>query len=131
MPNDPSRRVLDVGQCSPDHAAISNLLAERLDVHVDRAQTADEAYELVATDRYDLVLVNRLLDVDGSPGLELIKRLATAPETRSTPVMLVSNHDDAQDAAIELGALRGFGKANMHSPATIERLASCLGHTET
>ena len=130
MPQNPSRRVLDVGQCTPDHLAIAGLLVEHLGAHVDRAHTANEAFKLVATDKYDLVLVNRLLDADGTPGLELIKRLATAQETQATPVMLISNQSDAQDAAVDAGALRGFGKASLYAAATFERLASCLGHTE-
>jgi CheY-like chemotaxis protein len=120
-------RVLDEGQCVPDHQRIANLLDVRLEVDVDPAYTADEAFELVASDGYDLVLVNRVLDRDGSAGLDLIRRLTMDERTRDTPVMLVSDYDDAQDAAVDAGALRGFGKAQIHVAATLDRIADCVG----
>ena len=61
-------RILDVGQCGFDHGAISGYLADRFGARVERADTADEARRMLQSARYDLVLINRLLDVDGSPG---------------------------------------------------------------
>ena len=74
--------------------------------------------------RYDLVLVNRVLDEDGSSGLELIRALKHDPALADVPVMLVSNHADAQEAAFDLGASPGFGKASLHSDATLAHQGS-------
>ena len=44
--------------------------------------------------------------------------------------MLVSDRPDAQDAAVALGAVRGFGKADLGVPETLEwvvRVASGEG----
>lgn len=121
------RRVLDVGQCSRDHGAIRRLLASNFGCAVDRANTADDALRMVCEGGYALVLVNRILDADGSEGLDLIRRLTSDARTRDVPVMLVSNYAEAQAAAVQAGARRGFGKAELDAPETIERIRAVLG----
>ncbi len=120
--------VLDVGQCDFDHENISRMLSESFSADVEQATTSEEALRAVLAGHYDLVLVNRILDADGASGLDLIERLQSHEETRATPVTLVSNYADAQDAAVALGAKRGFGKDTLASPETRDLLASLLGH---
>ncbi len=62
---------------------------------------------------FDLVLVNRIFDGDGSKGIELIRAIKADPHLARTPVMLVSNYAEAQAEAKELGALPGFGKGDL------------------
>jgi two-component system chemotaxis response regulator CheY len=100
-------RVLNVGQCVPDHYAIESVLEEHFDAVVEEADTVDEAFTAVQRGGYDLVLVNRVLDADGDSGLSLIRRLQTDDATRAVPVMLVSNYADAQAEAAALGARAG------------------------
>ena len=119
-------RVLDVGQCSPDHFTITNLLSDHFDVRVDRAATVGEALAMMQRQDYRLVLVNRLIDEDGSDGMELIRKSAADERLREMPVMLVSNYDDAQDQAVEAGGLRGFGKSQIGNRETIEQLGELL-----
>jgi len=38
----------------------------------------------------------------------------------TVPIMLVSDYEEAQDAAVASGALRGFGKSQLYEPQTIE-----------
>ena len=123
-------RVLNVGHCDFDHGNIARVLAEEFDAGVERAATIEKAFEAVRAGQYDLVLVNRVLDADGSSGLDLIRRMQSHEETRGTPVALVSNYADAQDAAVALGAQRGFGKDALSKPETRDRLASLLGPSE-
>jgi len=120
-------RILSVGQCSADHGSISRHLASTLDARVVGAGTAAEALAALRTGSFDLVLVNRIGDADGAPGLELIRSLKAAPELAAIPVMLVSNYADAQAQAVGLGALPGFGKAELAAPTTGERLKAVLG----
>ena len=122
--NDP--RVLDVGQCGFDHDNISRMLSEEFGADVTRAATAEEAFRAVRAGHYDLVLVNRILDADGASGPGLIQQLLSNEVTRATPTMLVSNYSEAQDAAVALGAIRGFGKNRLTSPETRNQLASLL-----
>ncbi len=119
-------RVLDVGQCDFDHDNISRMLSEEFGAAVKQAATGDEAFRAVRAGHYDLVLVNRVLDADGASGLDLMQRLLSNEDTRATPTMLVSNYADAQDAAVALGATRGFGKNALTSPETRDQLASLL-----
>ncbi len=120
-------RVLSVGQCGFDHRSISGYFAERFGAEVERADSLDDTRDAMRSARYDLVLVNRVLDEDGSSGLELIQALKHDPALTHVPVMLVSDHADAQEAAFDLGASPGFGKASLHSDATLARIKALLG----
>lgn len=113
-----AKRVLDVGQCRPDHSATRGVLVSWFGVDVDQAHSADEALAKLGEKPYDLVLVNRQLDVDRSPGLDLIHSIRREAKLSDVPVMLISSQEDAQEAAVEAGAVRGFGKAALAHPAT-------------
>ncbi len=108
------KRVLSVGQCGVDHASISHTLREHFGARVIRADTAGEALRLLETERFDLILVNRVFDADGSSGLELLRTVRDRPQP--APVMLVSNFADAQRQAVEAGGAAGFGKAMLGRP---------------
>jgi CheY-like chemotaxis protein len=121
------KRVLDVGQCGPDHAAIVSFLSRNFPgVEVGRAALGDDAMEQLKSGRYDLVLVNRKLDEDYSDGVEVLKRIKADPATADVPVMLVTNYPDHQQAAVELGAVYGFGKLEYGDPDTVEKVRAVL-----
>ena len=48
-------------------------------------------------------------------------------EFPNVPFMLISNYEDAQAQAVELGAVPGFGKSSINSSETVERLQIVLG----
>lgn len=120
------KRVLDVGQCDPDHAAIGGFLSSRFQAMVDRVDDLDHAFAALRARSYDLVLVNRKLDIDYSDGLEVIRRLRADDATGHVPIMLVSNYAQYQEEAVRLGAQRGFGKAELNDE-TAARLQPLLG----
>ncbi len=122
-----TRKVLDVGQCGPDHWSISNLLLKHFSVEISRAECYDEAIRMARDSSYDLILINRLLDADGSPGIDILQTLKSESTTANVPVMLISNFEDAQQQAVSLGAVRGFGKSQLGNPATLEALGQFLG----
>ena len=111
-------KILDVGQCGFDGPRMARLWHEALGATVECADTSDDAIEMVRRNDYDLVLVNRVLAGDESSGLDVIARLLELG--LKTPVMLVSDHPEAQDAAVRLGAVRGFGKAHLGERSTLE-----------
>jgi DNA-binding NarL/FixJ family response regulator len=113
-----SIRILDVGQCGVDGPAITQLLHSELSATIKSAATADEAKRQIAAGKFDLILVNRELAADGSSGVELIADLVKHRLT--VPIMLVSDYEEAQDAAVASGAVRGFGKSKLFEPETIE-----------
>jgi len=101
---------------------MARLWREALEAEVERADTGDEAAELLASHDYDLVLVNRVLAADRSSGLDVIERLRA--ENVHVPIMLVSDLPEAQDAAVALGAVRGFGKARLGERSTLDLVSS-------
>jgi CheY-like chemotaxis protein len=119
-------RILDVGNCDPDHAAIKGMLQQYFDVDVDRVMYVEDALQQLAKHRYRLVLVNRLVFADGSEGMPLIQRMQEEELTQDVPVMMVSNYADAQKKAIASGAVRGFGKADLGTDGVIELLKDFL-----
>ena len=121
-----SQTVLDVGQCDADHSRISQLLQQHFDVELARAHSFDEAITRTSQQAFDLVLVNRILDADGTEGLEIIRALKSSETTSSLPVMMVSNFPEAQEAALTAGAVPGFGKAALNTPETIALLRQHL-----
>jgi two-component system chemotaxis response regulator CheY len=120
------KRILDVGQCVPDHTTICSYLTCNFDCEVIQTHVAEDTLRELAQGRFDLVLVNRKLDADYSDGIEIIRQIKADPKTAGVPVMLVTNYPEQQDAALAAGALRGFGKLEYNKPETLEKLAAVL-----
>jgi CheY-like chemotaxis protein len=122
----PRKRVLSVGQCVPDHTTISRYLTTNFNCEVAKADDSAEALARLKSGRFDLVLVNRKLDIDYSDGIQVIRQIKSDPTIADVPVMLVTNYPEHQDAAIAEGAVRGFGKLEYDKPETRERIAAAL-----
>jgi CheY-like chemotaxis protein len=122
-----SKRVLDVGNCGPDFGSMSRFLTKNFDVTVDQAHGAEDTLEKLRSDDYALVLINRKLDQDYSDGTEILKLIKADAALAGTPVMIITNHAEHQDAAAALGAEWGFGKLEYGDPETLERLKPFLG----
>jgi len=122
-----SKRVLSIGQCGPDHATITAYLGNEFDAEVVAADQWEAAERLLDGTPVDLVLVNRKLDVDYSDGLEIIRRLKADDRFKDLPCMMITNFEEHQQAAVEVGAEHGFGKNDYGDPATREKLAPFLG----
>lgn len=120
------QRVLDVGNCDLDHGNIQRFLTSRFAVEVVRARRRDEALALLRQQPFALVLVNRLLDEDGSEGLEVIRQIKADPALAAVPCMLISNYPEYQQAAVAAGAEYGFGKKELNTPQTEALLARFL-----
>jgi len=121
------KRVLDVGQCQPDHGSIRRLIEGRFAAEVVQAHDARETLAQLRAGKFDLVLINRKLDADYSDGLEIIQQIKADPQLAETPVMLVTNYPEHQQLAVAAGAELGFGKLETNKPETHERLAKFLG----
>ena len=117
-----SRRVLDVGQCNYDHGQICRLIENSFGAAVSRADDGADALAQLRSNSFDLVLINRLLDLDGSPGLDILREIKADPALAKIPVMLVSNYAEAQAEAVSQGAVAGFGKNDLRSTTALEKL---------
>jgi CheY-like chemotaxis protein len=120
------KRVLNVGQCGPDHATIRSYLTRNFDCEVVQVDDGPGAVAELTANTYDLVLVNRKLDIDYSDGIEVVRALKANSATAAVPIMLVTNYPEHQDAAIAVGAIRGFGKLEFDKSETRERLSTVL-----
>jgi two-component system chemotaxis response regulator CheY len=120
-----AKRILSLGQCGADHAALAGTIQSDLDAQVVAADTIEEALTLLRDEDFDLVLVNRVLEYGGS-GIDFISRLKADESLKDVPIMLVSNYEDAQKEAVQRGALPGFGKSRLRSPQTVARLKQVL-----
>ena len=123
----PSKTVLSVGQCRPDNAAITHFLTSNFDVEVLATNLADDSLTALQENTVDLILINRKLDADYSDGMAIMKLVRNSPQTEQIPVMLISNFPESQEQAVAAGATYGFGKAELSSPETIERVKGALG----
>jgi CheY-like chemotaxis protein len=120
------KRVLDIGNCVPDHRAIAAMITSQFDAQVVAADQWDDASEKLRQQAFDLVLVNRKLDIDYSDGLEIVRAMKADAELCKTPVMLVTNFAEHQQLAMAAGAVEGFGKQSLRDPATRGKLAAYL-----
>ena len=121
-----SKRVLSVGQCGADHYGITQYLRQHFGAQVVAADREQEALQHLCEGAFDLVLINRKLDIDGSDGLKVVRTIKADAQLTETPVMLVSNYPDAQQQAVALGAEYGFGKSEYGSLEVLERLRRFL-----
>jgi response regulator RpfG family c-di-GMP phosphodiesterase len=121
-----TKSVLDIGNCDPDHFAIKQMFLSCFDVEVLRAAHLSDAQKWLESRTIDLILINRKLDIDYSDGIEVLKTLKSSEGSRRIPVMLVTNYPEHQEAAVAAGGEYGFGKLELHSPATLERLRKFL-----
>jgi two-component system chemotaxis response regulator CheY len=121
-----TKRVLDVGNCVPDHTAIRSMLERSFDAEVAQTHGPDDTLKALRERPFDLVLVNRKLDQDYSDGLEIIRAIKQDPELAKLPCMLITNYPDQQQTAVAAGAVYGFGKKELYSEATQERLSKVL-----
>jgi hypothetical protein len=82
--------------------------------------------EAAVAEGADLLLVNREpLGFSPLMGVDVIRQLRE--EYPDQKAILVSDHEDAQEEATQVGALPGFGKADIGSPKFTETVRSALG----
>jgi two-component system, response regulator, stage 0 sporulation protein F len=121
-----TKRVLNVGQCVPDHGSITRFLQSAFDVHVEKIDSPVDALDQLRQRPCDLVLINRKLDADYSDGTDVLCLIKSDPALAHVPVMIVTNYKEHQDNAVALGAVYGFGKNELGASDVIARLEPYL-----
>ena len=126
MTEDKRKRVGLVGHCTPDSSHLTMAVTAAVpDAKVIRV-TNDDGVDQLLKEGVELLLVNRKMEPGYAEeiGTDYIRRLrAKHPNVR---LMLISNFPDAIEESIKLGALRGFGKAELLTPATKQKLQEAL-----
>jgi CheY-like chemotaxis protein len=120
------KRVLDVGNCVPDHSAIRTMLERTFAAEVLQTHGPDDTLALLRKEPVDLVLVNRKLDQDYSDGLDILKSIKSDAKLSGLPCMIISNYPDQQQIAVAAGAEYGFGKKELYADETRSKLANFL-----
>lgn len=120
------KKVLSVGQCNPDHNSIKNYFESTFQCRITRIDSTEEALEELQKNRYDLVLVNRKLDIDYTDGTILVESMQKDENLKTVPIMLVSNYPEFQEEAVKSGAVPGFGKAELGKPSCFQILGKYL-----
>jgi CheY-like chemotaxis protein/CHASE3 domain sensor protein len=122
LPRDQVRRVLVI-EDEPQFAHILYDLAHELGYRCLVAHGAADGFDLAQQLLPDAILLDmRLPD---STGLDLLQRLKDSPETRHIPIHVVSAADDAQAAALQMGAI-GYAR----KPATRAELTQVFARLE-
>ncbi len=121
-----SKRVLSIGNCSFDHRALSEVIESNFPAQVMKADTLPDALSQLKSGPFDLVLVNRQLDSDGSEGLQVIEQMKTDSALRHIPVMMITNFSEHQANAQQAGAVEGFGKHDLQSSEAVDKLRPFL-----
>ncbi|ADB16354.1 response regulator receiver protein [Pirellula staleyi DSM 6068] len=121
-----TKRVLDIGNCGPDHYAIRQMLLRQFGAEVEQAHELSDALEILGKAKFDLVLINRKLDIDYSDGMDVLAHLKGDARYRDLPMMLITNFAEHEAAAIAAGAVPGFGKRTLYDDLTVTRLSQFL-----
>jgi len=121
-----AKRVLDVGNCVPDHTAIRTMLETSFGAEVVQVHGLEDTFEELRKSKYDLVVINRKLDRDYSDGMDILKAIKADEQLSSTPVMIITNFPEYEEAAVAAGAEPGFGKKSLYAEETQARLAKYL-----
>jgi CheY-like chemotaxis protein len=120
------KKVIDCGNCGPDHHAIRTMIQTQFDAIVEQTHGAEDTLARLRRGDVDLVCVNRKLDRDYSDGMDVVVKITSNEDLQAIPVMLISNYEEHQTAAVSAGAVPGFGKLAINNPATIELLKPYL-----
>ena len=117
------KSVIIAGNCGPDLNALERLVRGLGISKIVVADSIKEVHKIVKRQVVSLLLINRIFDVTGESGLNLIAGL---PDDIRGRCMLISNFTDAQKSAIDFGALHGFGKNKLERQETRELIRSAI-----
>lgn len=116
------KKVALVGHCGPDSFLLVNAVRSAVpDAEVIKNTEEKDLWDSGA----ELLLVNRVLDgfYADEKGLRIIEEAAS----KGVAAMIISNYDDAQQAAVAAGGKPGFGKTEVRSDKARDAIRSALG----
>lgn len=125
-----SKTLLDCGNCGPDFNSIRQMVKSNFGASVVQSHGAEDTLKLLREKKIDLVTVNRKLDRDYTDGMEVIKAIKADADVAGVPVMLVTNYEEHQEAAMAVGCVRGFGKLAISDDVTRDLLDPFLGSAD-
>lgn len=125
------RTIVLVGHCTPDLYMLNAALSRYVPGSTIAIVNDSEVLQDYLNDN-SVLLVNRVLDghFPTGSGVELIREIC---ELEIKPLtILVSNLPEAQEQAVEAGAVQGFGKNALYDTQTAEILENAVyGHMDS
>jgi two-component system, chemotaxis family, chemotaxis protein CheY len=120
------KKIALVGHCGPDSGFLRRTVKSAIPDVTLLAADDDKELQSVLETGVDLLLFNRELGYGFEPdnGVEMIRTLR--PKYPTLRMMLVSNHADAQAAALKAGAFPGFGKRQIGSSQVLQILRDAV-----
>lgn len=112
-----------------DDPFLSNLLKVRLqreNIDVTLARDGEEALKYLTANRPSLILLDLILPKKS--GFEVLEKIATDPQLKDMPVIIISNLGQTSDIqrGKELGAVEYFVKAKISIDDLIEKVKEFL-----
>jgi hypothetical protein len=121
-----SKRILLVGHCGVDGPRMQREICDFLD-EADVLRINSDEDLARAVEGADLLLINREpIGFEPKMGRDLVRELRG--RYPGTKLMLVSDHDDAQEEAEEAGAMPGFGKSIVGTPEFEQTVKQALAN---
>ena len=112
------RRVVLVGHCNFDGPRLQEEIRAMAEAPEVLRVNADADLQAVCEESDNLLLINREPVGFEDEGVDIVRDVHKRYPGQT--VMLVSDHSDAQEQAVQAGAMPGFGKRDMGSPKLAE-----------
>lgn len=121
----PSGKILLV-EDNTINRRLAEFLLRSQGYRVREAVTAQEAFEILETDRPDLILMD--VQLPGMDGLEATRRLKEDPATRGIPVVAVTSYamKGDREKVLAMGCAAYITKP-IDKTTFLEQVARCLG----
>jgi CheY-like chemotaxis protein len=115
---------------NPVNRRLAEFLLRSSGYQVIEAATAREVFDLLKTERPDLILMD--IQLPGTDGLEVTKRLKEDPSTRSIPVLAVTSYAMKGDREMALAAgCAGYIAKPIDKTTLLKEVANTLVETRT
>jgi hypothetical protein len=123
------RRVVLVGHCSLDGPRLQEEI-RAMPEEPEVLRVNDKAkLEAVCEEGENLLLVNREPVGFDEEGIDIVRHVHERYPGQN--VMLVSDFSDAQEEAVEAGAMQGFGKRDMGTPKLAKAVRRGMNGSDT
>jgi CheY-like chemotaxis protein len=112
---------------NPVNRRLAEFLLRSQGYRVREANTAKEAFEILQTERPDLIVMD--IQLPGMDGLEATRKLKEQPATADIPVIAVTSYAMQGDREKALAAgCAGYVTKPIDKNIFIQEIAACLGN---
>jgi two-component system, cell cycle response regulator DivK len=118
---DREKRLVVVVDGDSAHLYYTSMLLQRLEYNIHTVKTAEDAFDMMGVAHPALVLTE--ISLAGMNGEELLQKIKRNPQTRSTPVIILTS---SRDQAVKEACLREGCAAYFHKPVDPDLLYAAI-----